>query len=148
MFVVLGLKTSLILYRSRREFTRILKCVINKHPQLFTHVLCLFHQNLFTVESVNCICVDWKSGSKTGYTQASQNIRIVGAEVAYFVEVLQVTTSKLYKSPSTLLSGILLQKKEKKCCRYDNYERHFSTEIRLSPWLQRNTQYPSINQSI
>uniref|UniRef100_A0A2K6PZ83 Triacylglycerol lipase n=1 Tax=Rhinopithecus roxellana TaxID=61622 RepID=A0A2K6PZ83_RHIRO len=46
-------------------------------------------QNLFQVESVNCICVDWKGGSRTGYTQASQNIRIVGAEVAYFVEVLK-----------------------------------------------------------
>lgn len=57
----------------------------------FTHVLCLFRQNMFTVESVNCICVDWKSGSRTAYTQASQNIRIVGAEVAYFVQVLQVT---------------------------------------------------------
>ncbi|XP_076982248.1 pancreatic triacylglycerol lipase [Tamandua tetradactyla] len=46
-------------------------------------------RNFFTVESVNCICVDWKSGSRTGYTQASQNIRVVGAEVAYFVEVVQ-----------------------------------------------------------
>ncbi|CAK7301304.1 Pancreatic triacylglycerol lipase [Vulpes lagopus] len=46
-------------------------------------------KKMFTVESVNCICVDWKSGSRTAYTQASQNVRIVGAEVAYFVEVLQ-----------------------------------------------------------
>ncbi|OWK07568.1 PNLIP, partial [Cervus elaphus hippelaphus] len=46
-------------------------------------------QNLFTVESVNCICVDWKGGSRTGYTQATQNIRIVGAEVAYLVDVLK-----------------------------------------------------------
>ncbi|XP_036988775.2 pancreatic triacylglycerol lipase [Artibeus jamaicensis] len=46
-------------------------------------------KNMFQVESVNCICVDWKGGSRAEYTQASQNIRIVGAEVAYFVEVLQ-----------------------------------------------------------
>ncbi|XP_015997971.2 pancreatic triacylglycerol lipase [Rousettus aegyptiacus] len=54
-------------------------------------------KNLFTVESVNCICVDWKGGSQTFYTQAVQNIRIVGAEVAYFVEVLQ---SAFQYSPS------------------------------------------------
>ncbi|XDC66760.1 hypothetical protein R6Z07M_017942 [Ovis aries] len=46
-------------------------------------------KNLFSVESVNCICVDWKGGSRTGYTQATQNIRIVGAEVAYLVDVLK-----------------------------------------------------------
>ncbi|XP_076982247.1 pancreatic triacylglycerol lipase-like isoform X2 [Tamandua tetradactyla] len=46
-------------------------------------------RNFFVMENVNCICVDWKGGSRTGYTQASQNIRIVGAEVAYFVEVLK-----------------------------------------------------------
>ncbi|XP_072828463.1 pancreatic triacylglycerol lipase [Vicugna pacos] len=46
-------------------------------------------KNLFQVESVNCICVDWKGGSQTTYTQAVQNIRIVGAEVAYFAEVLK-----------------------------------------------------------
>ncbi|KAM9618088.1 pancreatic triacylglycerol lipase-like [Trichechus inunguis] len=48
-------------------------------------------KNMFRVESVNCIGVDWEKGSHTGYTQATQNIRIVGAEVAYFVEVLQST---------------------------------------------------------
>ncbi|KAM5322871.1 pancreatic triacylglycerol lipase [Glossophaga mutica] len=46
-------------------------------------------KNMFQVESVNCICVDWKSGSHTAYTQASQNTRVVGAEVAYFISVLQ-----------------------------------------------------------
>lgn len=64
---------------------------IDKDSEAFTYLSCLSHQNLFTVESVNCICVDWKGGSQTLYTQAVQNIRIVGAEVAYFVEVLQVT---------------------------------------------------------
>ncbi|XP_027707400.1 pancreatic triacylglycerol lipase-like [Vombatus ursinus] len=45
--------------------------------------------NLFKVEEVNCICVDWKKGSRTLYTQASQNIRVVGAEIAYFVDYLK-----------------------------------------------------------
>ncbi|XP_020008791.2 pancreatic triacylglycerol lipase [Castor canadensis] len=56
-------------------------------------------KNLFKVESVNCICVDWKGGSRTGYTQASQNTRIVGAEVAYLVDFLQ---SQFEYSPSNV----------------------------------------------
>ncbi|XP_027707809.1 pancreatic triacylglycerol lipase-like isoform X2 [Vombatus ursinus] len=46
-------------------------------------------KNLFKVEEVNCICVDWKKGSRTLYAQASQNIRVVGAEIAYFVNYLK-----------------------------------------------------------
>ncbi|KAM8806085.1 inactive pancreatic lipase-related protein 1-like [Eudromia elegans] len=45
-------------------------------------------KRMFTVEDVNCICVDWKKGSTCLYTQASNNIRVVGAEIAYFVNVL------------------------------------------------------------
>ncbi|XP_039770299.1 pancreatic triacylglycerol lipase [Ornithorhynchus anatinus] len=45
-------------------------------------------KRMTTVEQVNCICVDWKSGSRTGYTQASNNIRVVGAEVAYLIDIL------------------------------------------------------------
>uniref|UniRef100_A0A670IFD6 Triacylglycerol lipase n=1 Tax=Podarcis muralis TaxID=64176 RepID=A0A670IFD6_PODMU len=52
---------------------------------------------MFQVEDVNCICIDWSSGSRCPYTQASNNIRVVGAEVAYFVNVLQ---SKYGYSPS------------------------------------------------
>ncbi|XP_036591702.1 pancreatic triacylglycerol lipase-like [Trichosurus vulpecula] len=44
---------------------------------------------LIEVEEVNCICVDWKQGSRTLYTQATQNVRVVGAEIAYFVDYLK-----------------------------------------------------------
>ncbi|XP_034994005.1 inactive pancreatic lipase-related protein 1-like [Zootoca vivipara] len=54
-------------------------------------------KRMFQVEDVNCICIDWSSGSRCQYTQASNNIRVVGAEVAYFVNVLQ---SKYGYSPS------------------------------------------------
>nr|XP_028585974.1 inactive pancreatic lipase-related protein 1-like [Podarcis muralis] len=54
-------------------------------------------KRMFQVEDVNCICIDWSSGSRCPYTQASNNIRVVGAEVAYFVNVLQ---SKYGYSPS------------------------------------------------
>ncbi|XP_035294088.1 inactive pancreatic lipase-related protein 1, partial [Cricetulus griseus] len=46
-------------------------------------------KNMFQVENANCICVDWKGGSRTGYTQATQNVQIVGAEIAYLVKALQ-----------------------------------------------------------
>lgn len=45
---------------------------------------------MFQVEEVNCICVDWKKGSRTAYTQAVHNTRVVGAEIAYLVQVLSV----------------------------------------------------------
>lgn len=45
---------------------------------------------MLKVEDVNCICVDWHGGSLGLYTQAANNIRVVGAEVAYFTKTLQV----------------------------------------------------------
>ncbi|XP_063819890.1 pancreatic triacylglycerol lipase-like [Pseudophryne corroboree] len=45
-------------------------------------------RKLFQIEDSNCISVDWSGGSRTGYIQASNNIRVVGAEVAYFVDIL------------------------------------------------------------
>ncbi|XP_040419847.1 inactive pancreatic lipase-related protein 1-like [Cygnus olor] len=45
-------------------------------------------KRMLTVEDVNCICVDWSKGSKCQYTQASNNVRVVGAEIAYFINVL------------------------------------------------------------
>uniref|UniRef100_A0A8C4YP84 Triacylglycerol lipase n=1 Tax=Gopherus evgoodei TaxID=1825980 RepID=A0A8C4YP84_9SAUR len=41
------------------------------------------------LEDVNCISVDWSGGSRCLYSQAANNIRVVGAEVAYFVNVLK-----------------------------------------------------------
>ncbi|XP_069755569.1 pancreatic lipase-related protein 2-like [Narcine bancroftii] len=44
---------------------------------------------MFEVEDVNCICVDWVRGSRTLYDQASNNVRVVGAEIAYLIGVLE-----------------------------------------------------------
>lgn len=49
------------------------------------------YQNLFKVEEVNCICVDWKKGSQTTYTQAANNARVVGAQVAQMLDILSVS---------------------------------------------------------
>ncbi|XP_030342833.1 pancreatic triacylglycerol lipase-like isoform X1 [Strigops habroptila] len=54
---------------------------------------------MLTVEDVNCICIDWKKGSRCQYTQASNNVRVVGAEIAYFVNTL---TDKYGYSPANV----------------------------------------------
>ncbi|PNI81624.1 LOW QUALITY PROTEIN: PNLIPRP1 isoform 3, partial [Pan troglodytes] len=43
---------------------------------------------MFELEEVNCICVDWKKGSQTTYTQAANNVRVVGAQVAQMLDIL------------------------------------------------------------
>ncbi|NXK90261.1 LIPR3 protein, partial [Formicarius rufipectus] len=40
-------------------------------------------------ENINCIAVDWKEGAKGTYISAVNNIRVIGAEVAYFATTLQ-----------------------------------------------------------
>ncbi|CAN0554321.1 unnamed protein product [Rangifer tarandus platyrhynchus] len=45
-------------------------------------------KNMFEVEEVNCVCVDWKKGSQTTYTQAANNVRVVGAQMAQMLAML------------------------------------------------------------
>lgn len=46
---------------------------------------------MLRVEEVNCICVDWKRGSQTSYTQAANNVWVVGAQVAQLLSILSVS---------------------------------------------------------
>ncbi|OWK07663.1 hypothetical protein Celaphus_00008717, partial [Cervus elaphus hippelaphus] len=52
-------------------------------------------QNMFEVEEVNCICVDWKKGSQTTYTQAPNNVCVVGAQMAQMLAMLKLNYSYL-----------------------------------------------------
>ncbi|XP_014641321.1 PREDICTED: pancreatic lipase-related protein 2-like [Ceratotherium simum simum] len=45
-------------------------------------------KKILKVEEVNCISVDWRRGAWTEYTQAVHNIRLVGAEIAFFIQEL------------------------------------------------------------
>ncbi|OCT71289.1 hypothetical protein XELAEV_18034267mg [Xenopus laevis] len=56
-------------------------------------------KTILKVEDVNCFCVDWRAGSHTLYTQAANNIRVVGAEVASFIGFL---SSNYNYSPSEI----------------------------------------------
>ncbi|XP_053547732.1 pancreatic lipase-related protein 2-like [Bombina bombina] len=46
-------------------------------------------KTMIQVEDVNCFSVDWGGGSRTFYSQAVANIRVVGAEVAAFINTLE-----------------------------------------------------------
>lgn len=48
---------------------------------------------MFHVEDVNCILIDWTGGSSGLYTEAVNNVRIVGAELVYLVNLLEVQVS-------------------------------------------------------
>ncbi|NWY03839.1 LIPR3 protein, partial [Nothoprocta ornata] len=50
-------------------------------------------------ENRNCIAVDWKEGAKGTYASAVNNLRVIGAEIAYFIKTLQ----QIYRySPSQI----------------------------------------------
>lgn len=46
---------------------------------------------MLSLEDINCICIDWKSGSRTLYTQAANNIRVIGAQIAYMISIFKVS---------------------------------------------------------
>ncbi|XP_053548964.1 pancreatic lipase-related protein 2-like [Bombina bombina] len=46
-------------------------------------------KTMIQVEDVNCFSIDWGGGSRTFYSQAVANIRVVGAEVATFINILE-----------------------------------------------------------
>ncbi|XP_067833169.1 inactive pancreatic lipase-related protein 1-like [Heptranchias perlo] len=58
---------------------------------------------ILRVDNVNCICVDWRGGSQCPFSQAAQNIRVVGAEIAYFLDVLDSNYN--YTLPDVYLVG-------------------------------------------
>ncbi|XP_069835801.1 pancreatic triacylglycerol lipase-like isoform X2 [Dendropsophus ebraccatus] len=45
-------------------------------------------QAILKKENVNCLCVDWSGGSNAIYFQAMNNIQVVGAEIAVFINIL------------------------------------------------------------
>ncbi|XP_063290899.1 pancreatic lipase-related protein 2-like [Pelobates fuscus] len=47
---------------------------------------------MLKVEDINCFCVNWQRGAHALYTQAVNNVRVVGAVLAYFIDTLMNTT--------------------------------------------------------
>ncbi|XP_032890066.1 pancreatic lipase-related protein 2-like [Amblyraja radiata] len=46
-------------------------------------------KSILQAHDVNCVGVDWRGGSQCVFSQAAQNVRVVGAEIVYFLEALQ-----------------------------------------------------------
>lgn len=59
------------------------------HSHAFNTYTQSLSQVLLKAEDVNCINVDWINGSLE-YIPAVNNLRVAGAEVAYFIDVLMV----------------------------------------------------------
>ncbi|XP_004612009.2 inactive pancreatic lipase-related protein 1 [Sorex araneus] len=72
-------------FQTDRKTRFIIHGFIDKGDESWLSNMC---RNMFQVEQVNCICVDWKKGSQTTYTQAANNIRVVGAQVAQMISML------------------------------------------------------------
>eukprot|EP00079_Xenopus_tropicalis_P019911 XP_012810166.1 PREDICTED: pancreatic triacylglycerol lipase-like [Xenopus tropicalis] len=72
-------------FRTNRKTRFIIHGFIDKGEESWLTDMC---KTMLQVEDVNCLCVDWMGGSRTLYTQAANNIRVVGAEVAYFIDTL------------------------------------------------------------
>ncbi|XP_021255822.1 pancreatic triacylglycerol lipase-like isoform X2 [Numida meleagris] len=72
-------------FRTSRKTRFIVHGYIDHGEETWLSDMC---KRMLTVEDVNCICVSWKKGARCQYSQASNNVRVVGAEIAYFVNVL------------------------------------------------------------
>ncbi|XP_051472683.1 pancreatic lipase-related protein 2-like [Apus apus] len=73
-------------FSSRRKTSFIIHGFGSTGKEGWVVEMCLL---LLEVENTNCIAVDWSDGAKGTYVAAVNNIRVVGAEVAYFLETLQ-----------------------------------------------------------
>ncbi|XP_063819409.1 pancreatic triacylglycerol lipase-like [Pseudophryne corroboree] len=83
-------------FRTSRKTRFIIHGFIDKGEESWLSDMC---RAMLAVEDVNCICVDWVGGSRSLYSQAANNIRVVGAETAYFINVL---SSNFGYSPSNV----------------------------------------------
>ncbi|KAM9476809.1 pancreatic triacylglycerol lipase-like [Clarias gariepinus] len=73
-------------YKGSRKTSFITHGFIDKGDENWLLDMCKL---ILSVEDINCICLDWKSGSRTLYTQAANNIRVLGAQVAYMISIFK-----------------------------------------------------------
>ncbi|XP_015202064.2 pancreatic lipase-related protein 2-like [Lepisosteus oculatus] len=73
-------------YRGNRTTRIITHGYIDKGDENWLIDMCKL---MLQIEDINCICVDWKKGGRTLYTQSAQNIRVIGAQMADMVTTFQ-----------------------------------------------------------
>ncbi|XP_036403183.1 inactive pancreatic lipase-related protein 1-like [Megalops cyprinoides] len=71
-------------YQGNRKTRYIIHGYIDKGDENWLIDMCKL---MLQVEDINCICVDWKKGGRTLYTQSANNIRVVGAQIAYMIQL-------------------------------------------------------------
>ncbi|XP_074855666.1 pancreatic lipase-related protein 2-like [Carettochelys insculpta] len=81
---------------SRRKTRFIVHGFVSTGKHGWVVQMCL---RLVEVEDVNCIAVDWETGAMYTYVNAVNNIRVVGAEIAYFIKALM---TMFHYSPSQI----------------------------------------------
>lgn len=64
-------------------------------------------QLIVKAEDVNCISVDWPTWKEAEYSQAANNIRVVGAQVAYMMSSMRVSTRN--KNTHTLRVNVTIE---------------------------------------
>uniref|UniRef100_A0A8C9A1X9 Triacylglycerol lipase n=1 Tax=Prolemur simus TaxID=1328070 RepID=A0A8C9A1X9_PROSS len=89
-------------FQTNRKTRFIIHGFIDKGDESWVTDMC---QNLFKVETVNCICVDWRKGSQTTYTQAANNVRVVGAQGAQMAQMLKILSVSHYSPSNVHLIG-------------------------------------------
>ncbi|KAL6487261.1 hypothetical protein MHYP_G00038870 [Metynnis hypsauchen] len=87
-------------YKSHRKTRFIIHGFINRGDAYWLLDMC---RVMLTVEDVNCICVDWKSGALSLYGQAVNNIRVVGAQVAQMIAVFRDCPALVRLDPTDAL---------------------------------------------
>ncbi|XP_030909766.2 pancreatic lipase-related protein 2-like [Melopsittacus undulatus] len=73
-------------FSSRRNTTFIIHGFGSTGKEGWVVEMCLL---LLEVENINCIAVDWKEGAKGTYISAVNNLRVIGAEIAYTIKILK-----------------------------------------------------------
>ncbi|XP_026997671.1 pancreatic triacylglycerol lipase-like isoform X2 [Tachysurus fulvidraco] len=73
-------------YQATRKTRFITHGFVDKGDENWLFDMCKL---MLSIEDINCICVDWKSGSRSLYTQAANNIRVIGAQIAYMISIFK-----------------------------------------------------------
>ncbi|XP_066457486.1 inactive pancreatic lipase-related protein 1-like isoform X2 [Eleutherodactylus coqui] len=83
----------------RKETVFIIHGYLEKGDDPWLKTVC---KNILMKEDMNCVCVDWRRGASSIYTRAINNVQVVGAEIAFFIN----TTMKEYNCSLTKIHMI------------------------------------------
>ncbi|KAM9618710.1 LOW QUALITY PROTEIN: inactive pancreatic lipase-related protein 1-like [Trichechus inunguis] len=86
-------------FQMDRKTRFIIHGFIDKRDESWLLDMC---KNMFEVEEVKCICVDWRRCSQTSFTQEANKVQVVGTQVAQMLSVLLMSQTNYSYSPSNV----------------------------------------------